>query len=1059
MESTVELFAKVTKVIDPHNFWMQIGTDKEFKVLNDLNSAINQHCNNTEFRMLDSVTELDTDRLVLVCDKENGKFWKRGQIARIDYEINSVDVLYIDYGETELVSIERLCRYYPKVFVQTAFQAIHCCLVGINPIAKSWTSRSIKVFKDLVENEILRMIIVPVRRWTKVLYPVALYANEEGRSVAHMLFDEEIGIPSDEQSIPEFIDDAAEFFKFVSQNSHHDQESDDLSQSSDCDTSDLVDAGSTLSDEPDSPCIIPTFDINQIDKTKSVSSNILLTKLQKEHFQSQKEEAVKINQQFDEEAALAVMAGYGGKPEPSPRMDSLQSPDIIGHIFDDIRSFSGTGTRKALHGLEKHLPLPVTVTCNPEFETRNGISSIARKEIRNSRELGINVSPTLNVDGKTTPDIKDEKLDFMQHFERILRELEKNSNFDWKLQMTELVDAVVSTDSFGVVNREQLTDAIKTLLKKAVRRFEIDHDIHLEILGMLDIFDNFNECILTVLGKLQELFIKVNTVGTQLHRQCSKIFGYIYVLCSTSWKTAIPVLNSLHASCEKWIVFNKKGNQLGQDKLQVIFLEAFEGFWEISHEFVAENHPVLIENLKQEIKEKLLNEVVARCVRERLLDILLRFFASSKNSFEATRDIACGNETAVTFHNVACQTSEKNSSQEKKSKSKARQSEIPVEWPALNGNKTSLTSVSPSPCSHASSANVTEPHSTRTWSDILKNTKDNGEIQQKQSHADEHQSPYDVWSSVFKSHDSDLKPAIQISEECEHLPESEQIETRNSPVDVFKSRGSTPCHEQSHQRTESPPMIPEIASHDLIRSARPVFYKTSPLDYKKLSSAKNLQSLAESWISSDLSDTNSTRSAADIPTPIVDVQRKTLPKHITVSKDRPSSALRNEEKCSGQNSEKFGVATNFDWFDMDEENNEFDMAKDKSTSNAQPESLLSQSNDEINLTIDDETNALRSNVLHWQTAAVKTSLFESDESSDDDENWTINSDVSVPKILSGRSTDVSFELSEQSSTDSSENPVVKRPKWIPGKRKCTACGDANHLIYDCPRQEKHSVLF
>jgi len=48
-----------------------------------------------------------------------------------------VDVFFVDYGETELISYKDV-QPLPSLFERTPFQAIECCLVDIEGVDQEW---------------------------------------------------------------------------------------------------------------------------------------------------------------------------------------------------------------------------------------------------------------------------------------------------------------------------------------------------------------------------------------------------------------------------------------------------------------------------------------------------------------------------------------------------------------------------------------------------------------------------------------------------------------------------------------------------------------------------------------------------------------------------------------------------------------------------------------------------------------------------------------------------------------------------------------------------------
>ncbi|KAL3864981.1 hypothetical protein ACJMK2_006620, partial [Sinanodonta woodiana] len=200
---------RITHIIDPQNFWMQIGTDKVLSHFYKLEAYIEEFCNVNE-SWLKSVKELSEGQLVLVDSGKKEKVWRRGQVARIDRHENMADILYVDYGNTGIVPAGKICPQVPDhIMDQTQF-AMRCSLAGVQPIGRTWTSRGIRKLQELMEDQVFQTLVLYSRLGSVV---VALYFNEtrNGRSVAHFLLDEEVAMPSEEIEIPEFAKDVPPF--------------------------------------------------------------------------------------------------------------------------------------------------------------------------------------------------------------------------------------------------------------------------------------------------------------------------------------------------------------------------------------------------------------------------------------------------------------------------------------------------------------------------------------------------------------------------------------------------------------------------------------------------------------------------------------------------------------------------------------------------------------------------------------------------------------------------------------------------------------------------------
>ncbi|ESO96998.1 hypothetical protein LOTGIDRAFT_231750 [Lottia gigantea] len=201
----MELFqGRVTHVIDPFNFWAQVGTEQDIESFRWLQEELYKFCEGIGcIRITGRLENIDSGCCVLV--KHNGN-WYRAQVARIDSDKRKLDIVYVDYGDSDMVSIDQVCLACPIIFTMLKPQASKCRLAGITPLAKNWTSRGINYFKEITKGKIFQTAIVRINN--QFMYDeVSLYTSDkEGRSLAHILMQEEIGIANDEE-VPEFSRD------------------------------------------------------------------------------------------------------------------------------------------------------------------------------------------------------------------------------------------------------------------------------------------------------------------------------------------------------------------------------------------------------------------------------------------------------------------------------------------------------------------------------------------------------------------------------------------------------------------------------------------------------------------------------------------------------------------------------------------------------------------------------------------------------------------------------------------------------------------------------------
>ena len=50
----------------------------------------------------------------------------------------SADIFYIDYGNTEVATLDKICAEFPPIVKSVPPMAMRCCLAGVKPVSKDF---------------------------------------------------------------------------------------------------------------------------------------------------------------------------------------------------------------------------------------------------------------------------------------------------------------------------------------------------------------------------------------------------------------------------------------------------------------------------------------------------------------------------------------------------------------------------------------------------------------------------------------------------------------------------------------------------------------------------------------------------------------------------------------------------------------------------------------------------------------------------------------------------------------------------------------------------------
>ncbi|KAK3599397.1 hypothetical protein CHS0354_036412 [Potamilus streckersoni] len=1311
---------RITQIIDPQNFWMQIGTDEALARFFQLETDIEDFCKvNTGWLM--SVEELTEGQLVLVDSGQKENIWRRGQVARIDRHENVADVLYVDYGNTGIVPAGKICPQVPDhIMDQTQF-ALRCSLAGVQPIGRTWTSRGIRKFQELIEDQVFLTLVLYSQLGSVV---VALYFDKthNGRSVAHFLLDEEVAMPSEELEIPEFAKDVPSFLvayaadyssnsagsfysdetTFETQHGNSTISNNDMekttsssskmeestvsstSQSSDSvpipkfkriapppgftetvnQTVQALESGLLQQDENeigaddqtikindqflndisinsnvsflapvveklvdndidnsniatcpvlhplgqgntraspsgidnhdnsgqimglDSPVVISDFNLQQIDHTHELSTHGLHHKtLQRKRLELE-EEVLDIISEIDEHASIAALAGYGSLVDESKQSEFRDplDPDVFQEISASIRDAVTRGDSRVTERVQD-LPAQSPSRLKDQGsrrsprqqrrKTRDSSAEEVKTQREDKKELDRSEKNDQTKESTDTPSVAD--IDFSKVVQEVLESGKTEGVENTKALLLEIFELISVQET---KHDKHLGNIVDSLLVRVITEPDVYFTLVMEVLDKVHGDLDLKNFLANSVCKLQDRYIKVHVTGTSLHRSCARMIGGVFNL-SVAWDDSNSTIQSvILTAVEKWIMFNMKGTQCDQDGKQAVFLDCFDDFWLVSGSILGFHNPEMVSRLQGEIKEKVLNEGVSRCIRERLLDMFLQNFCSLKRSPERC-SLGIQTEGEITPDGG-----------NKGRKSRASQTNRPEctengtmteeDWPLLSSFKTTETKL-------------------RQRTDKSKTTKDNlsglraavaatsfnsdqsvgmlAALTGDQSVVDTiasagqvstfdsqvfitpivktkppfyHHSPspqtngvpssLSVEGSFFvtsnKSHGS-LVPSCNIDEgnaskqsrrslEKRHngLPNSASWQSRQpKPSEIDKDLSKQPLknehfHDSSQISCEKNSVSEKIDWFDYDPSKHKYMQKSSAPKLEEMS----MGDIAAKWISSySKSDSlqvekreNQTSSGASkvnekwdslisekVSSSSMDSDRNKEILELSTSAGRNCSSTESHNisdkpcKSDGSFTEEYskmvrdeGKKEIIDWWNMDEgygdrnynnrviisndkleDHNKFKAAyhcenKLEDVDNAEEivEPISDSVSDQVTCMVaEEEIEKLKEMYandeeynLKWQARSgksfTKVNEFAFEEEEEEDEgDWEDLDDVESDYSSGSKPSSKGYII----------DGVYHRaamPKWVPGPRKCTTCGEASHLVYDCPNAKKSHLI-
>ncbi|PNF34127.1 hypothetical protein B7P43_G01154 [Cryptotermes secundus] len=147
----------VCHICDPSNFYVQRVADR--LTVESLCLQLSKHVHAS--KPPQSVLK---DGIYMV-QYEKDRKWYRTRVRSIlpssseNTEETSVDILYIDYGNTEIIPSTRL-RCIPPAYAHTPAMTRHCSLFGLVPCNGKWSQEAVVMFATMVNEHRVRMVIM-----------------------------------------------------------------------------------------------------------------------------------------------------------------------------------------------------------------------------------------------------------------------------------------------------------------------------------------------------------------------------------------------------------------------------------------------------------------------------------------------------------------------------------------------------------------------------------------------------------------------------------------------------------------------------------------------------------------------------------------------------------------------------------------------------------------------------------------------------------------------------------------------------------------------------------
>ncbi|XP_073540761.1 tudor domain-containing protein 1 isoform X2 [Phyllobates terribilis] len=177
----------------PGDFFCHIHNQADLQLLNKLNESLRQYCAQNK-----AEGYYPARHEICGAYYAGDGNWYRAQVQHSGPDGAAAKILYVDYGNTEDVSVDKLCKI-PSSFLELPFQAICCSLSGVKPDGETWSEDSVKTFQQSVVG--VKLLAKAVER-TERSVSVELAAIDGGTAISDLLLAAHCAV-RDEKSVKE----------------------------------------------------------------------------------------------------------------------------------------------------------------------------------------------------------------------------------------------------------------------------------------------------------------------------------------------------------------------------------------------------------------------------------------------------------------------------------------------------------------------------------------------------------------------------------------------------------------------------------------------------------------------------------------------------------------------------------------------------------------------------------------------------------------------------------------------------------------------------------------
>ncbi|XP_023585660.1 tudor domain-containing protein 1 [Trichechus manatus latirostris] len=194
LRKTMEIKGTVTEFKHPSDFYVQLYSSEVLEYMNQLSTSLKE----TYANLLEE-DYIPVKGEVCVAKYTVDQTWNRVTIRDVDVLQKKAHVLYIDYGNEEIIPVNRIHQLSKNIDLFPPC-AIKCFVANVIPAEGNWSNDCIKTVRSLLMEQYCSVKIVDILKEDVLAFAVDIKLPSSGKPLDHVLVEMGYGLQPKKQS-------------------------------------------------------------------------------------------------------------------------------------------------------------------------------------------------------------------------------------------------------------------------------------------------------------------------------------------------------------------------------------------------------------------------------------------------------------------------------------------------------------------------------------------------------------------------------------------------------------------------------------------------------------------------------------------------------------------------------------------------------------------------------------------------------------------------------------------------------------------------------------------